>query len=131
MKKNPEDFLNDLKNWRKFKKGMCDSCIGLCCYMPVEVRIEDLYRMGVLTDFDRESSEREQMKAALAHPGVDRYTGSIEKFVLSQKMNNSCYFLDANGRCTVYENRPDTCRNHPEIGPKPGSCAYYPRENKR
>ncbi|MFO6335145.1 YkgJ family cysteine cluster protein, partial [Pseudomonas aeruginosa] len=29
--------------------------------------------------------------------------------------------------CTIYARRPDTCRNHPRIGPRPGYCAYRPR----
>lgn len=129
MKQKPLDFMADLKNWRKFKKEMCDSCIGLCCYnMPVEVRASDLLRMGILTDFEMEMEERDMVKEALKHPGVARYTRSIEKFTLSQKIDTSCYFLDSNGRCTVYDKRPDTCREHPEKGPKPGSCAYYPRD---
>nr|WP_256595704.1 YkgJ family cysteine cluster protein [Chromobacterium violaceum] len=27
-------------------------------------------------------------------------------------------------RCTIYERRPNTCRNHPKVGPKPNFCAY-------
>ncbi|MCF5394086.1 YkgJ family cysteine cluster protein, partial [Pseudomonas syringae] len=23
---------------------------------------------------------------------------------------------------------PDTCRNHPKVGPRPGYCAYKPKE---
>jgi Fe-S-cluster containining protein len=125
MKKNPIDFLNNLHNWRPFKKELCDSCIGLCCYMPVEVRTSDLIRMGLLEEFHLELEERHLVKEALKHPGVDRYTKSTEKFTLTQKPSGSCYFLNKEGRCTIYEERPETCRNHPKVGPKPGFCAYY------
>jgi Fe-S-cluster containining protein len=27
----------------------------------------------------------------------------------------------------VYERRPDTCRNHPQVGPRPGYCAFRRR----
>ncbi len=127
MKLSPENFLNDLRNWRPYKKGMCDSCIGLCCYMPVEVKIADLVRMGILTEFHLEMDEREQIKSALKHPGVDRYTKSTEKFTLTQKSNLSCFFLTPEGRCSIYDLRPETCRKHPKIGPKPNHCAYYPK----
>ena len=127
MKKNYLDFLEDLRNWRPFKKELCDSCIGLCCYMPVEVKISDLIRMKILDNFHLELSEKEQVKEALKHPGVNRFTKSTEKFTLTQRPSSACYFLDNNGRCTIYEQRPDTCRNHPKIGPKPNFCAYYPK----
>ncbi|MEX8496351.1 YkgJ family cysteine cluster protein, partial [Leptothrix ochracea] len=36
--------------------------------------------------------------------------------------------LDAQTRrCTVYEQRPNTCRKHPQVGPKPGYCPYGAR----
>lgn len=119
-----EEHLKDLSRWTLYKKGMCDSCEGLCCYMPVEVKTTDLVRLGILVEFHLELSEREQIKEALKHPGVARYTPSTEKFTLTQKHDNSCYFLDQNKRCTTYETRPETCRNHPKIGPRPNYCAY-------
>ncbi|MCK5516299.1 MAG: YkgJ family cysteine cluster protein, partial [Desulfobulbaceae bacterium] len=36
-----------------------------------------------------------------------------------------CLYLDQKTRrCTIYTKRPDTCRNHPQIGPRPGYCAF-------
>jgi Fe-S-cluster containining protein len=33
--------------------------------------------------------------------------------------------LDATTRrCTVYAQRPNTCRLHPQIGPRPNHCPY-------
>lgn len=119
-----EEHLKDLSRWTYYKKGMCDTCEGLCCYMPVEVTISDLIRLGILADFHLEMSLREQMKDALKHPAVSRYTASTEKYTLAQKPDSSCFFLDANKRCTLYDQRPDTCRNHPKIGPRPNFCAY-------
>lgn len=119
-----EEHLKDLSRWSLYKKGMCDTCEGLCCYMPVEVKSADLIRLGILVEFHLELSEREQIKEALKHPAVTRYTPSTEKFTLTQKHDNSCYFLDQNKRCTTYETRPETCRNHPKIGPRPNYCAY-------
>lgn len=119
-----EEHLKDMGRWTHYKKGMCDTCEGLCCYMPVEVQTSDLIRLGILADFHLEMSLKEQIKDALKHPGVSRYTASTEKFTLAQKPDSSCFFLDANKRCTQYDQRPETCRNHPKIGPKPGFCAY-------
>lgn len=124
MKKNIPQILSDLKLWTKYNNDLCQTCAGSCCYMPVEVKTSDLIRLEILNEFHLELSEREQIKDALKHPAVLRYTPSSEKFMLKQKTDSSCYFLDANKKCTKYEQRPDTCRNHPHIGPKPGFCAY-------
>jgi Fe-S-cluster containining protein len=124
MKKNIQEHLNDLQGWTKYKKGLCETCAGLCCYMPVEVKIQDLIRLKILNEFHLELSEREQIKDALKHPSILRFTPSTEKFTLRQKPDGSCYFLDTNKKCTQYDLRPDTCRNHPQIGPRPGYCGY-------
>lgn len=123
-----QEHLNKLHLWSLYKKGLCESCEGLCCYMPVEVEISDLIRLGILTDFHLELSLKEQIKEALKDPAVVRYTPSSSKFTLAQKPDGSCIYLDATKKCTRYENRPDTCRNHPKIGPRPGYCAYMKKE---
>jgi hypothetical protein len=123
-----EVLLKDTNRWTHFKSGMCDSCEGLCCYMPVEVTTSDLIRLGVLVEFHLELSLKEQIKEAIKHPSVLRYTASTEKYTLSQKSDSSCYYLDINKKCTKYEIRPDTCRNHPKIGARPGFCAYLKKE---
>lgn len=123
-KKNIQEHLNDLSRWTRYRKGLCDNCLGLCCYMPVEVKVHDLIRLNILDEFHLELTEREQIKDALKHPAVLRYTPSTEKFTLKQKPDGSCYFLDEQKKCTRYNDRPDTCRNHPQIGPRPGFCAY-------
>lgn len=119
-----QEHLNTLHQWVPYKKGLCQSCEGLCCYMPVEITVVDLVGLGILTDFHLELSLKEQVKEALRNPAVQRYTPSTEKFTLAQRPDGSCYFLDREKKCTRYEARPDTCRNHPQIGPRPGHCAY-------
>ena len=124
MKKNIQEHLNDLQGWTKYKKDLCNTCAGLCCYMPVEVNTSDLIRLNILDEFHLELSEREQIKDALKHPSIMRFTPSTEKFTLKQKPDGSCFFLNSEKKCTQYDLRPDTCRNHPQVGPKPGFCAY-------
>ncbi len=119
-----DDHLNNLRDWLPFKKEMCESCVGTCCYMPVEVMVPDLVRLKILDDFHLELPERDQIKIALKNPAIKRYTPSTEKFTLAQKSNGSCFYLEKNGRCSQYDLRPNTCRNHPRIGPKPNFCAY-------
>ena len=124
-----QEHLKDLNRWSPYKNEMCSTCEGLCCYMPVEVQTKDLIRMGILVEFHLELSEKEQIKDALRHPGVTRYTPSSGKYTLAQKSDGSCFFLSADKLCTNYENRPDTCRNHPKIGPKPNFCAYMKKDS--
>ena len=53
-------------------------------------------------------------------------------FTLARRSSGDCQFLDAKERhCTVYENRPNTCRTHPQIGPKPGYCPYGALDQSR
>ncbi len=125
---NIDDRLNDLRLWLPFKIEMCESCIGTCCYMPVEVMISDLIRLNILEEFHLELSLNEQIKIAQKNPGIKRYTPSTKKFTLKQKSNGSCFYISSEGLCTVYEKRPDTCRNHPKIGPKPNYCAYIKKD---
>ncbi len=125
-----DEHLKNLNRWTLYKKGMCDTCEGLCCYMPVEIEISDLVRMNLLTDFHLELDLKEQIKEALKHPSVVRFTASTNKFTLKQKVDGSCFYLDSKKRCTIYDQRPNTCRNHPKIGPKPGFCAYMKKSNE-
>jgi Fe-S-cluster containining protein len=51
-------------------------------------------------------------------------------FVLEQRHGRDCVFLHPETRrCTVYEKRPEVCRNFPKIGPRPGYCPG--RKNRR
>lgn len=124
-----QEHLNTLHQWTQYKKGLCESCEGLCCYMPVEARVSDLIRLGILVDFHLELSPKEQIKEALKNPAVTRFTPSTEKFTLAQKPDGSCFYLDKFKKCTRYQDRPDTCRNHPQVGPRPGYCAYMKKES--
>ena len=63
---------------------------------------------------------------------VERFNQKSGIFTLQRMSNNDCLYLDRKSRmCTIYEIRPDTCRNHPRIGPRPGYCAYVPKAVER
>ena len=56
---------------------------------------------------------------------IQHFNFKMSLFTLAQRANGDCLYLDARSRlCTIYDKRPDTCRNHPKIGPRPGFCAY-------
>ena len=113
--------------WTRWRAGLCDSCQANCCTMPLEVRLPDLVRLGLVDAFEAEHEEagriaRRLQKARL----IDHFNHKNTLFTLARRANGDCQFLDAATRlCTVYEQRPETCRLHPQKkSPKPGYCAY-------
>ncbi|HET8870625.1 MAG TPA: YkgJ family cysteine cluster protein, partial [Aquabacterium sp.] len=60
---------------------------------------------------------------------VARFNNKYELFTLARRASGDCLYLDANTRrCTIYEKRPHTCRNHPKVGPRPGYCAFRAKD---
>lgn len=97
--------------------------------MPVEVRLPDLVRLGLVDPFEAEHDAPKQIAKRLDKAGlIDHFNFKASIFTLARRASGDCLYLDANTRrCTVYEQRPDTCRKHPQIGPRPGHCPYGPR----
>jgi Fe-S-cluster containining protein len=118
----------NLSTWARYKSGLCDSCRATCCTMPVEVKIDDLIRMGILSDFDRQEQPKKLARQLKKEGIIEHFNFKNEVFTLSRMANDDCLYLDTvSRRCTIYALRPDTCRNHPQIGPRPGYCPYQPR----
>jgi Fe-S-cluster containining protein len=116
--------LDRLETWVKYRKGLCSDCRASCCTMPAEVRMSDLVRLGVVDAFEAEEPAR-VAKRLIKEGIVERYHQRSGIFTLARLSNDDCVFLDGRTRrCTVYDKRPDTCRNHPQVGPRPGFCAY-------
>eukprot|EP01031_Cornospumella_fuschlensis_P037026 gene37026-44932_t len=106
---------------------MCHACVSSCCTMPVEARISDLIRMELVADFERGEPPKNIAKRLMKDGLVERFNQKSGIFTLARMANNDCYFLDRKSRlCTIYDKRPETCRNHPRIGPRPGYCAFKP-----
>lgn len=109
--------------WRPYKSGMCNGCHGGCCTMPVEIKLSDLIRLGVATEDEAQGSIKKLAKRLVKEGIIVSYRSGTEFFMLSQKANRDCLFMDSKTRlCTVYERRPDTCRQFPAIGPRPNFC---------
>lgn len=114
-----------LETWARYSKGLCQGCRATCCTLPVEVRIDDLIRLEVVDAFERDEPPR-NIARRLAKAGiVEHFNQKHGLFTLTRLANGDCLYLDRKSRlCTVYTKRPDTCRNHPQVGPRPGYCAY-------
>ena len=96
--------------------------------MPVEVRLNDLIRLELVDEFERSEPPKNIAKRLQKDGIVERFNQKSGIFTLIRMSNNDCLFLDRKTRlCTVYDKRPDTCRHHPKVGPRPGYCAYEPK----
>ncbi len=114
--------------WTKFKKGLCNGCWARCCHgWPVQASIPDMIRLGHLT---KEEASLELSKAS-TRLKKDKIIRSFNPksfiFVLGQQKNGDCIFLNEERTCTVYENRPEICRQFPKMGLKPGFCPHEPK----
>ncbi|GAB4173993.1 MAG: hypothetical protein Tsb0017_14680 [Geothermobacteraceae bacterium] len=114
--------------WVRYRARLCRSCEGSCCRLEVEVDLDDLVVMGLVDEFEKELPPH-RIARQLARQGVvDRYSPATGKFILSRMANEDCVYLDPESRlCTIYDRRPKTCRNHPQVGPRPGFCAWRPK----
>ncbi|EPK1592174.1 TPA: YkgJ family cysteine cluster protein, partial [Pseudomonas aeruginosa] len=117
-----------LDTWVKYREGLCGECNATCCTLPVEVRIDDLIRMRLVDEFEREEPAKRIAKRLEKDGVIEHFNHKREIFTLTRMANGDCLYLDRKTRlCTIYARRPDTCRNHPRIGPRPGHCAYRPK----
>lgn len=125
--------VNRLDTWSRYRSGMCDTCVANCCAMPVEVRLPDLVQLGLVDPFEAEGGDLKQIAKRLMKTGhIDHFYFRQGIYTLAQRANGDCMYLDATTRrCTVYEQRPSTCRKHPQVGPRPGWCAYELKQVKR
>jgi uncharacterized protein len=111
--------------WAKYSAKLCRHCTAGCCRLPVEVKIPDLVRLGQLDEFCRHEEPRLLARQLIKRGIVEHFHARSATYTLSRRADGSCLFLDPHDqRCTVYANRPDTCRNHPLIGPRPGYCPF-------
>lgn len=112
--------------WKKYSSGLCQTCKGTCCTMPVEIQAEDLIRLELTTEDELNVSIKKVAKNLKKQGIISSYREGTQFFMLTQKSNSDCYFLDSKTRlCTVYEKRPNTCRQFPEtVGPRVHFCPY-------
>jgi len=107
---------------------MCGGCHSTCCTLPVEVKIKDLIRIGVVDEFEKDELPKNVAKRLQKEGIIESFNQKSGIFTLTRMSNDDCMYLDRKSRlCTIYDKRPDTCRNHPKIGPRPGYCAYKPK----
>ncbi|MEA3464540.1 MAG: YkgJ family cysteine cluster protein [Thermodesulfobacteriota bacterium] len=120
--------IDEIATWAKYSAKLCNSCHATCCTLPVEVHLNDLVRMGIISEFDTKEPIKKIAKQLKKQGVIEHFNFKHSIFTLTRMANDDCLYLDSKSRrCTIYPLRPDTCRNHPHIGPRPGFCPYQPR----
>ena len=46
--------VDRIETWTRYRAGMCDTCQANCCTMPLEVRLPELVRLGIVDPFEVE-----------------------------------------------------------------------------
>ena len=98
--------------------------------MPLEVQLPDLVRLGLVDAFEAAHDEPRRIAKRLQKARlIDHFNHKNVLFTMARRSSGDCNFLHPTTRqCTVYDQRPDTCRLHPQKkSPKPGYCAYGAR----
>jgi Fe-S-cluster containining protein len=115
--------------WIPYRGGMCQGCWGGCCTLPVEASASDLIRLGLITEDEAASSLKKVARRLEREGKVQAFVQSSQLFVLEQRGGRDCIYLHPKTRlCTVYDKRPEVCRQFPKIGPRPGYCPKTSRE---
>ena len=117
--------LDNTATWAKYSPKLCHHCVASCCSLPVEVKAGDLVRMELVDEFSLQEDPKYLARRLMKQRLVDHFHARTATFTLARRANGDCIYLDSHSRrCTIYSSRPDTCRNHPGIGPRSGYCAF-------
>ena len=122
--------------WVPYKGGpkkMCEDCWAGCCTLPVEVSVSDLIRLDLTTEDEAAESLKKLARRLEKEGKIQAFVPRSQLFILEQRNGRDCIYLGKEDRrCTVYEKRPEVCRQFPKIGPRPNFCPQTPlKEMKR
>ena len=104
-------------DWQRYLNFRCTGCGNCCRRTHVLVTDEDLRRIerGVglpVADFVHFVPEAD-LKLEQRSAWWVRFDGGRGAMALRHRRGGACMFLDEEQRCTIYEHRPVTCREHP------------------
>lgn len=117
--------IDNIATWAKYSKKLCAHCAGACCSLPVEVKPSDLVRMDLMDAFELQGELKQVARRLMKQHLIEHFHSKSETFTLARMANGDCIFLERRTRrCTIYALRPETCRNHPQVGPRSGYCAF-------
>ncbi len=108
--------------WVPYKSGLCNGCWSGCCTLPLEVSVNDLIRLGLTDEYEAAESLKKVAKRLMKERIVRSFHPKTQLFIIEQVNGRDCIYLGKDRLCTVYEKRPEVCRQFPKIGPRPGFC---------
>lgn len=124
---SPAD-IDNTATWAKYTKKLCGHCSASCCSLPVEVKAADLVRMEVMDEFELQEGLKLVARRLMKQHLIEHFHSKTRTFTLARMANGDCIYLEGRSRrCTIYARRPDTCRNHPQVGPRSGYCPFRKR----
>lgn len=94
--------IDRLDTWAKYSAPMCGSCVSSCCTLPVEVKIKDLVRIGVVDEFELGDPPKNIAKRLQKEGLVERFNQKSGIFTLQRMSNNDCYYLDRKSACAPF-----------------------------
>ena len=94
--------LDRLETWQKYSAHMCGGCVSSCCTLPVEVKIKDLIRIGIVDEFERGDPPKNIAKRLQKEGIVERFNSKSEIFTLQRMSNNDCLYLDRKSLCALF-----------------------------
>ena len=121
--------IDNTATWVKYSKRLCNHCAASCCRLPVEVQPADLIRMELMDEFELQVELKLVARRLTKQHLIEHFHSKSGTFILARMANGDCIFLERRTRrCTIYVQRPETCRNHPQVGPRSGYCAFKKKE---
>jgi len=103
----------------------CKDCIGLCCTIQgtIVLEFEDIEKLsGYFNISNEEFIDRFTQIRGINSDLIDWDEDHIEKAIEDNELglrkidgkneNTKCIFLDENFKCSIYEVRPETCRDY-------------------
>lgn len=116
----------DPKTWIKFTKKSCETCVATCCTMPIEIRWEDLERLGFVTEEDLLQPLKKTVARLKKEKVITAHRQETGLFAFRQTKDGTCRYLEGN-KCGIYEKRPLVCRAFPlRMGWRHGYCPQNP-----
>lgn len=120
--------LYDTDTWTLYTEGLCSSCRARCCSLSVEVTLDDLIRMEIVSPLEATGSLQKVGRRLKKRGIVSEMSPAQSCFTLAQDEKGACIFLDPQScSCSIYAKRPTVCREFPQVGPRFGHCPYQAR----
>ena len=105
------------ENWKKYLNFRCTGCGNCCRRTIVMITDEDIHRIECGTGRSASSFVRfvdqEEINLPKRGPWWVNFNAKRAVMALRHRPGGACIFLDDSERCTIYEDRPVTCREHP------------------